>query len=102
VLFSIIPFHPSPWRFSDIMSGERLREARVRPKIIGLVPFAAFLAACSFKVSFTSGSPQWRLCTGNPGVEWDQQIEACTALIQSGKETRFGCEELICNCDQIE
>lgn len=33
-------------------------------------------------------SPQWRTCTGNPGIEWDTQIESCTALIQSGKETK--------------
>lgn len=32
-------------------------------------------------------SPQWQGCTGNPGIEWDQQINSCTALIQSGQET---------------
>ncbi len=31
-------------------------------------------------------SPQWQGCTGNPGIEWDQQIKSCTALIQSGQE----------------
>ncbi len=58
----------------------------MRLGIIGLVPFAACLAACGIEVSYTP-RPQGRLCTGNPGVEWSQQIEACTALIQSGKET---------------
>jgi tetratricopeptide (TPR) repeat protein len=32
-------------------------------------------------------SPQWQGCTGNPGIDWDQQIKSCTALIQSGQET---------------
>jgi tetratricopeptide (TPR) repeat protein len=40
----------------------------------------AFLAAggCSLQV---------RLCTGNADVKWDQQINDCTALIQSGTRT---------------
>ena len=32
-------------------------------------------------------SPGWT-CTGQPGVDWDQQIESCTAIIQSLRETR--------------
>lgn len=32
-------------------------------------------------------SPQWQGCTGNPGIDWDQQLKSCTALIQSGQET---------------
>ena len=31
---------------------------------------------------------EWKTCTGNPGVDWDQQIESCTRLINSGKETQ--------------
>jgi len=30
---------------------------------------------------------QWQTCTGNPEVDWDQQIKSCTALIQSGAES---------------
>jgi tetratricopeptide (TPR) repeat protein len=26
-------------------------------------------------------APQWRTCTGNPGIDWDTQIASCTALI---------------------
>ena len=33
-------------------------------------------------------SPQWQTCTGNPGIDWDQQITSCTALIQSGAEAK--------------
>jgi tetratricopeptide (TPR) repeat protein len=32
-------------------------------------------------------APQWRSCTRKPDVDWDQQIESCTTLIQSGGET---------------
>ena len=32
-------------------------------------------------------SREWRSCTGNPDVDWDQQIRSCTALIQSVRET---------------
>jgi lipoprotein NlpI len=31
-------------------------------------------------------SPQWQSCTGNPGVDWDQQIRSCSTLIQSDRE----------------
>ncbi len=33
-------------------------------------------------------SSNWRGCTGNPDIEWQRQITACTALIESGAETR--------------
>jgi hypothetical protein len=32
-------------------------------------------------------SLQWRSCTGNPNVDWDQRIRSCPALIQSSRET---------------
>jgi tetratricopeptide (TPR) repeat protein len=32
-------------------------------------------------------SPEWEGCTGNPDVEWKQQIRRCSALIASGAET---------------
>jgi tetratricopeptide (TPR) repeat protein len=33
-------------------------------------------------------SSNWQACTGNPGVDWDQQIKSCTALIESEKEPK--------------
>jgi tetratricopeptide (TPR) repeat protein len=33
-------------------------------------------------------APEWSLCTGSPDTEWDRQITACTALIQSTRESR--------------
>ena len=33
-------------------------------------------------------SPLWRGCTGNPDIDWDQQLKNCTALIQSGTEQK--------------
>src|SRR6478609_7505460 len=33
-------------------------------------------------------SPNWKGCTGNPDVEWKQQIERCSELIDSGAESR--------------
>lgn len=33
-------------------------------------------------------SPNWRGCTGNPDIDWRQQILRCTELIDSGAETR--------------
>lgn len=33
-------------------------------------------------------SPHWKACTGNPGIDWDQQIKSCSELIQSGKESQ--------------
>jgi tetratricopeptide (TPR) repeat protein len=32
-------------------------------------------------------SPEWHSCTGEPDVDWDQQIRSCTALIQSDRES---------------
>ncbi len=33
-------------------------------------------------------SANWRGCTGNPDIDWQRQIIACSALIESGAETR--------------
>ncbi len=33
-------------------------------------------------------APQWATCTGNPEIEWDLQIKSCSALIESGAETK--------------
>jgi tetratricopeptide (TPR) repeat protein len=33
-------------------------------------------------------SSNWKGCTGNPDVEWKQQIERCSDLISSGDESQ--------------
>jgi tetratricopeptide (TPR) repeat protein len=33
-------------------------------------------------------SSNWKGCTGNPDVEWKQQIERCSDLISSGAESQ--------------
>lgn len=33
-------------------------------------------------------SPNWEGCTGNPDIDWQQQIRRCSALIASGAETQ--------------
>ena len=32
-------------------------------------------------------SPEWGTCTGNPDVNWGEQVRSCTSLAQSDKET---------------
>ncbi|MGO9135188.1 MAG: tetratricopeptide repeat protein [Methylovirgula sp.] len=55
---------------------------------------ACLLLACTLfalvglQSAHAEPSPQWHLCTGDRDVEWDRQITACTALIETGKETR--------------
>jgi tetratricopeptide (TPR) repeat protein len=56
------------------------------------VPVTGRIIAAVLAIAATAGiasaqlAPQWQGCTGNPGIEWDQQIKSCTALIQSGQE----------------
>jgi tetratricopeptide (TPR) repeat protein len=38
--------------------------------------------------AFAQLSSNWKGCTGNPDVDWQRQIAACTALIDSGAETK--------------
>src|SRR5665647_1764803 len=47
---------------------------------------AAIALAAATGFAHAQLSPQWQGCTGNPGIEWDQQIKSCTALITSGQE----------------
>jgi tetratricopeptide (TPR) repeat protein len=55
--------------------------------LVTTIVAAVVFVACS--VSATAQlSPNWQACTGNPGVDWDQQIKSCTSLIQSGKEVK--------------
>ena len=49
----------------------------------GIVAVVATVISASAQLS-----PHWQACTGNPGIDWDQQIKSCTALIESGKELK--------------
>jgi tetratricopeptide (TPR) repeat protein len=50
---------------------------------------AALVVLAATTISATAQlSPNWRACTGNPGIDWDQQIKSCTVLIQSGAESK--------------
>ena len=49
----------------------------------GVVALAAMMVSAVAQLS-----PHWQACTGNPGIDWDQQIKGCTALIQSGTELK--------------
>jgi lipoprotein NlpI len=61
----------------------------MKMRVIACLLLASTLfALVGLQSAHAEPSPQWRLCTGKPDVEWDRQIEACTALIESGKETR--------------
>jgi tetratricopeptide (TPR) repeat protein len=47
------------------------------------------LAVVMLVVTVISATAQnWQFCTGNPGIDWDQQIKSCTALIQSTTEPK--------------
>ena len=50
--------------------------------IAGAIALAAMTGFANAQLS-----PQWESCTGNPGIDWDQQIISCSALIQSGDES---------------
>ena len=49
----------------------------------GAIAFAAMAVSAIAQLS-----SHWQACTGNPGIDWDQQIKSCTALIQSGTELK--------------
>ena len=51
--------------------------------IAGAIALAAMTGFANAQLS-----PQWESCTGNPGIDWEQQINSCTALIQSGNEAK--------------
>lgn len=58
----------------------------MRPSVIVSIGFVT-LALAGPAPGQEQRSPEWRLCTGRPDVEWDRQITACTALIESGRES---------------
>jgi tetratricopeptide (TPR) repeat protein len=49
----------------------------------GSIAFAVMTMSAIAQVS-----SHWQACTGNPGIDWDQQIKSCTALIQSPTEPK--------------
>jgi len=49
---------------------------------------AAIALAAMIVSAVAQLSPHWQACTGNPDIDWDQQIKSCTALIQSGTELK--------------
>ncbi len=59
------------------------RAKRMRRVAFGLILLFAALPL----PSHAQLSPNWEGCTGNPDIEWKQQIERCSALISSGAET---------------
>jgi tetratricopeptide (TPR) repeat protein len=56
-------------------------------KVFRLTRWFVATLALTIGVAQAQVPPEWRNCTGNPDVEWDQQIASCTTLIQSGKES---------------
>jgi tetratricopeptide (TPR) repeat protein len=51
--------------------------------ICGVIALAAATTSAAAQLS-----SHWQACTGNPGIDWDQQIKSCTTLIQSGTESK--------------
>ena len=49
---------------------------------------AALALAALSGIAHAQLAPQWATCTGNPDIDWDQQIVSCSALIESGNETK--------------
>lgn len=47
--------------------------------------FAATLVLAAATGSWAQSAPQPQDCTGKPGVDWNQQIKACTALIEAAQ-----------------
>lgn len=54
--------------------------------MLRLIAAVGLLAACG--PAHAQLSSNWRGCTGNPDIDWQRQITACSALIESGVETR--------------
>ena len=47
----------------------------------------AVVALLSLSTAYAELAPQWKYCSGDPGIDWDTQIRNCTTLLQSGRET---------------
>src|ERR1700739_4740292 len=55
----------------------------MRYQFFGAAAFAATMLLATGVQAQPAPSPQ--NCTGKPGVDWAQQVEACTALIETGQ-----------------
>jgi formylglycine-generating enzyme required for sulfatase activity/tetratricopeptide (TPR) repeat protein len=51
-----------------------------------MVFFAALVAVLLNAPAHAELSEWWRSCTGKPDVDWEQQIESCTSIIESNQE----------------
>jgi tetratricopeptide (TPR) repeat protein len=61
---------------------------RKRRGTIGKTLLVVALMGAAALPAFAQLSSNWKGCTGNPDVDWARQIAACTALIDSGAESK--------------
>ena len=79
-----LPFDISSRIFTHSANRERGTEVSVTARVVaGAVALAAVTSFANAQLS-----SHWQICTGNPGIDWDQQIKSCTALIESGAEAK--------------
>ena len=52
------------------------------------ISIGSFALAVTTMTAIAQLSSHWQACTGNPGIDWDQQIKSCSALIQSPTEPK--------------
>jgi membrane associated rhomboid family serine protease len=90
VLFIVM--RPAGVKLFDCMHSEPVSAAG-KLEQLGVVRFVMYIAAAITAIvaittlaSLTMPADQWRTCAGNPGINRDTQIRACTALIQSSQE----------------
>jgi tetratricopeptide (TPR) repeat protein len=80
----VLPFDISSRIFTHSANRGRGTKVSVTARVVaGAIALAAVTSFANAQLS-----PQWQTCTGNPGIDWDQQITSCTALIQSGAEAK--------------
>ena len=80
----VLPFDISSRIFTHSANRERGTKVSVIARVVaGAIALAAVTSFANAQLS-----PQWHGCTGNPGIDWDQQIKSCTALIESGAEAK--------------
>jgi tetratricopeptide (TPR) repeat protein len=74
--------------FSRIFTHSANRQRGTKVSVTARVVAGAIALAAVTSFANAQLSPQWQGCTGNPGIDWDQQIKSCTALIESGAEAK--------------
>jgi tetratricopeptide (TPR) repeat protein len=62
--------------------------AKRTSRIAKALAVSAVLVLAPALPAFAQFSSNWKGCTGNPDVDWERQITACTALIDGGGETK--------------